>query len=166
MNYTNNVRCDQIKPLERKLFRYLFRQLDYDNLTGCCCRIKNPDENITHFKEKYGIGINMIEYYFRKWNSLGMVQYTKADGKFKEFMFLIKIIPIPHPEVAVGYYSPCNSNFFIGLNYGSNKYTRVRHVYQHIIPQRCIRLMKRAANINSMTPEYGEEYKRYDSRQL
>lgn len=166
MNYTNNVRCDQIKPLERKLFRYLFRQLDYDNLTGCYCRIKNPNENIIYFIEKYDISTKMVEYYFKKWNSLGMVQYSKSDDKFEEFIFLFETLPVPYPDVYVRDYSPRNTKFLIRLNYSSNKYVQVRSKYQPMISQRCIRLMKRAAAINNMTPEYGKEYKRYDSRQL
>ena len=55
MNYTNNVRCDQVKPLERKLFRYLCRQIDYNGVVHDQYVVNNIQEKLSFFKDKYGI---------------------------------------------------------------------------------------------------------------
>ena len=66
MNYTNNVRCDQVKPLERKLFRYLCRQIDYSQFAHDQYVVNNIQEKLSFFKDKYGIGQNMISYYMAR----------------------------------------------------------------------------------------------------
>ena len=69
----SNVRCNDIKPNERKLFRYLIRQIDYKGLDY----VKNLEgvistsrflKHIRHFKESTDVSYNQIYYYLNKWS--------------------------------------------------------------------------------------------------
>lgn len=60
-----NVRCNDIKPNERKLFRYLIRQQGH----GKYDFISKNDfvKHVKIFAEKTGISYKQIEYYLNKW---------------------------------------------------------------------------------------------------
>ena len=112
MNYTNNVRCDQIKPLERKLFRYLCRQIDYSGVAHDQYVVNDIQEKLSFFKDKYGIGQNMISYYIQKWAGKGICYYEKYGQNFKSFHFRfyvsdsyisrIKIMPSNSRKITFG----------------------------------------------------------------
>lgn len=119
MNYTNNVPCHTIKPLERKWFRYLVRQIDYKYLSeNYQIKLSRPlDDYIDHFISKYGIGKRMLYYYMDKWEKR---KIFSIDGQ--EFNYILFVE---------------NINFNIYLD------SSVRN-YRNIVPYRVRRLFNRA----------------------
>lgn len=74
MNYTNNINCHQMKPLERKFFKYVCRQIDYNRLviqSDVVTFIRPMGELVTKFSNKYGIPVKMIGYWLEKWTHYG-----------------------------------------------------------------------------------------------
>lgn len=61
----SNVRCDGIKPNERKLFRYLIKQQGYDKYSFI--DLNDFIKHVRMFGEKTGISDKQIEYYLIKW---------------------------------------------------------------------------------------------------
>lgn len=125
MNYTNNVRCDQIKPLERKLFRYLCRQIDYSGDAHDQYVVNDIQEKLSFFKDKYGIGQNMISYYIQKWAGMGICYYEKYGKNFKSFHFRFFI-----SSSTIRIKIPCNSG-----RISFNQLNRIAK-YEGMIPSR------------------------------
>ena len=134
MNYTNNVRCDQVKPLERKLFRYLCRQIDYSGVVYDQYVVNDIQEKLSFFKDKYGIGQNMVSYYIQKWASKGICYYEKYGQNFKSFhfRFFIHVSTILRIEIL-----PHNSRKIT-----SSQLNRLAE-YEDMIPSRSISLIIR-----------------------
>lgn len=88
MNYTNNVPCHTIKPLERKWFRYLVRQIDYNYLSeNYIVRLSKPlGFYIDEFSTKYGIGEKMLYYYMNKWKKRKI--FYMDNDTFTPILFL------------------------------------------------------------------------------
>ena len=128
MNYTNNVRCDQIKPLERKLFRYLCRQIDYASGKYI---IQDVNSKLIYFKEKYSVGQRMIDYYIQKWNALQICHYENIGKYYYRFRFTPLIID-----------EPLNSIYF---SKSRNEFDRILE-YKVMIPVRCVRLITQKIN--------------------
>ena len=134
MNYTNNVRCDQIKPLERKLFRYLCRQIDYSGVVHDQYVVNDIQEKLSFFKDKYGIGKNMITYYIQKWAGKGICYYEKYGQNFKSFHFRFFVSASTIPRIRI---TPHNSN-----RIACAQLDRIAE-YEDMIPSRCETLIIR-----------------------
>ena len=84
-NYSRGIRCNDIKPIERKFFKYLMRQVDYEEIQKyqtletvtlnraviCYCKL---------FAEKYNVPIGQLVYYLDKWNRRGIYDYDTSIG--------------------------------------------------------------------------------------
>ena len=72
----NRVNSNYIKPEERKFFRYLMRQIDYNNdtinMTTCNGTIR---DHANRFSEKYNIPYKQLMYYLEKWSNIGLYDY-------------------------------------------------------------------------------------------
>lgn len=72
----NRVRSNDIKPEERKFFKYLIRQIDYNNdsisMTTCNGTIR---DHANRFSEKYNIPYKQLMYYLEKWSNIGLYDY-------------------------------------------------------------------------------------------
>lgn len=87
MNYTNNVRCNDIKPLEAKLFKMVMRRFDYEafrqsegkEYTGITSLIDIAGE----FADEYGVKFDLAIYYIRKWQKIGIVSRNSVTGQYK-----------------------------------------------------------------------------------
>lgn len=79
--HCSNVRCNDIKPIERKFFRYLIRQIDYKTVelkynTGNSVATKLPIRDYCNiFAEKYNIPYKQLMYYLQKWCGYGFYDY-------------------------------------------------------------------------------------------
>lgn len=100
MNYTNNVKCDDIKPLERKWFRYLVRQIDYESVkTLGQCKANDMDAHIDHFTGKYGISRKILYYYMTKWIKIGIFAYDDENtGTFSSIIVVKAKLDIEIPS--------------------------------------------------------------------
>lgn len=134
MNYTNNVRCDQVKPLERKLFRYLCRQIDYSQFAHDQYVVNNIQEKLSFFKDKYGIGQSMISYYILKWAEKGICCYEKYGKTFKKFYFRFFVSASTIPRIRI---IPNNFNRITCA-----QLDRIAE-YEDMIPSRCETLIIR-----------------------
>lgn len=134
MNYTNNVRCDQVKPLERKLFRYLCRQIDYNGVAYDQYAVNDIQEKLSFFKDKYGIGQNMVSYYILKWAEKGICRYEKYGQTFNVFYFRFFIDISTIPQIRI-------------IPYNTRRITRAQldrlSEYEDMIPSRCKTLIIR-----------------------
>lgn len=84
-NYSGGIRCNDIKPIERKFFKYLMRQVDYEEIQKhqtlesvglnraviCYCKL---------FAEKYNVPIGQLVYYLDKWERRGIYDYDTSIG--------------------------------------------------------------------------------------
>ena len=84
-NYSRGIRCNDIKPIERKFFKYLMRQVDYEEIQKyktletvtlnraviCYCKL---------FATKYNVPIGQLVYYLDKWNRRGIYDYDTSIG--------------------------------------------------------------------------------------
>lgn len=145
MNYTNNVRCDQIKPLERKLFRYLCRQIDYNGVANDQYAVNDIQEKLSFFKDKYGIGQNMISYYILKWAEKGICRYEKYGKTFNEFCFRFFIDTSTIPQIRIIIPHNTRRITWAQLNRLSE--------YEDMIPSRCKSLIIRNRNFNNKKGE-------------
>ena len=79
MNHTNNVNCHQMKPLERKFFKYVCKQIDYEKInieySQYVSFIRPMAELVVEFSDKYDIPIKMIGYWLDKWSDYGFYNY-------------------------------------------------------------------------------------------
>lgn len=79
MNYTNNVNCHQMKPLERKFFKYVCKHIDYEKVnieySQHVSFIRPISVLADEFSDKYGIPIKMIKYWLKKWSDYGFYNY-------------------------------------------------------------------------------------------
>ena len=77
-NYSGGIRCNDIKPIERKFFRYLIRQINYEEL--------HPSHNMAfvnqdiryhanRFGDKYNVPYRQLMYYLEKWSNRGIYDY-------------------------------------------------------------------------------------------
>lgn len=134
MNYTNNVRCDQVKPLERKLFRYLCRQIDYNGVAYDHYAVNDIQEKLSFFKDKYGIGQNMVSYYILKWAEKGICRYEKYGKTFTKFYFRFFIDISTIPQIRI-------------IPHNARRITRAQldrlSEYEDMIPSRCKTLIIR-----------------------
>ena len=117
-NYTQGIRCNDIKPIERKFFRYLIRQIKYNEL--------NPSHNTAFinqdiryhtnkFATKYNVPYKQLLYYLEKWSNRGIYNYgVSLDLGWFENIYEI-----------IGIYTP---------KYRSDR-DRIK-VYRDMIPQR------------------------------
>lgn len=84
-NYSRGIRCNDIKPIERKFFKYLMRQVDYEEIQKyqtletvtlnraviCYCKL---------FAEKYNVPLGQLAYYLDKWDRRGIYDYDTSIG--------------------------------------------------------------------------------------
>ena len=84
-NYSRGIRCNDIKPIERKFFKYLMRQVDYEEIQKyqtletvtlnraviCYCKL---------FAEKYNVPLGQLAYYLDKWDRRGIYDYDTSMG--------------------------------------------------------------------------------------
>lgn len=76
-NYCGNVRCNDIKPIERKFFKFMIRQIDYKtanhNLSSMTIR---PVRDLANdFANKYNVPYYQLMYYLTKWDECGIYNY-------------------------------------------------------------------------------------------
>lgn len=82
MNFTNNVPCHTMKPLERKLFKMMIRRIDYNSVkenSGVVEFIMPSDEIIEDFVSKYGVPKKMTLNYLEKWYNNGIYTPLKHN---------------------------------------------------------------------------------------
>ena len=78
-NYCGNVRCNDLKPIERKFFRFIIRQLDYNNINMYnACTIKTMRELCNQFSDKYNVSYKQLMYYLDKWTICGFYNWGVA----------------------------------------------------------------------------------------
>lgn len=83
MNYTNNVPCHTMKPLERKLFKMMLRRIDYASVkddSGIVEFIMPSNIIIEDFVSKYGVSQKMALYYLEKWKQNGIYNSGRIYG--------------------------------------------------------------------------------------
>ena len=72
----NRVKSNDIKPEERKFFRYLIRQIDYNDdsnsMLTCNGTIR---DHANRFSDKYNIPYKQLMYYLEKWTNIGLYDY-------------------------------------------------------------------------------------------
>lgn len=145
MNYSNNVRCDCIKPMERKLFRYLCKQIDYDNIViSQQCTVKNIQDKLLYFKEKYDISWRMIDYYISKWAQIGIIRYERIYGEYVMFIFRIRVWNERDPmKRRIGFYNVplFSTQISMAPRAPRSAITTRIDIYSDMIPKRCCRLM-------------------------
>lgn len=96
-NYNNGMRCNDMKPMERKFFRYIIRQIDYKELsmdqsnTATIVRIRETTvgEYANRFSTKYNVPYKQLMYYLSKWSVYGFYQHGVS---LHHGLFDIKII--------------------------------------------------------------------------
>ena len=77
-NYTQGIRCNDIKPIERKFFRYLIRQINYKELDpkSNIVSLSQPvREYVNKFATKYNVPYKQLLYYLEKWSNRGIYNY-------------------------------------------------------------------------------------------
>ena len=77
-NYTQGIRCNDIKPIERKFFRYLIRQINYKELDpkSNIVSLSQPvREYVNKFATKYNVPYKQLLYYLEKWSNRGIYDY-------------------------------------------------------------------------------------------
>lgn len=99
-NYSGGIRCNDIKPIERKFFRYLIRQINYEKLhPSSNMAIVNQDirYHVNKFATKYNVPYKQLLYYLEKWSNRGIYNYgVSLDlGWFENIYELIGIILDP-----------------------------------------------------------------------
>ena len=84
-NYSGGIRCNDIKPIERKFFKYLMRQVDYEEIQKyqtlevvtlnraviCYCK---------SVAEKYNVPIGQFVYYLDECERRGIYAYDTSIG--------------------------------------------------------------------------------------
>lgn len=98
MNYTNNINCHLMKPLERKFFKTCCRQINYNKVDDISnISFINPMCVIAeNFSNKYGINIKMLERYLEKWERYGFYDY--GIGVFFGW-FKFDLLPEQYKEI-------------------------------------------------------------------
>ena len=76
----DRIRSNDIKPEERKFFRYLIRQIEYSydmiyNTTSVSTRNGTVRDHANKFSEKYNIPYKQLMYYLEKWSYIGFYDY-------------------------------------------------------------------------------------------
>lgn len=71
-NYSGGIRCNDMKPMERKFFRYMIRQINY-NKTDCIKHNmamvnKTIRYHANYFSDKYNVPYKQLMYYLDKWS--------------------------------------------------------------------------------------------------
>ena len=77
-NYTQGIRCNDIKPIERKFFRYLIRQINYKELDpkSNIVSLSQPVREYANiFATKYNVPYKQLLYYLEKWSNRGIYDY-------------------------------------------------------------------------------------------
>lgn len=89
-----------MKTLERQFFRYLMRQINYDELEYNIdfCKFRKPIRNIANnFIEKKDCSYKQLVYYMNKWSrygfyvygtilDLGFIEYNKIPDRYKSII--------------------------------------------------------------------------------
>ena len=83
-NYSGGIRCNDIKPIERKFFKYLMRQIDYEEIQKYQTleRVGLNRSVIYHcklFAEKYNVPYGQLMYYLRKWQEKKLYINTTSE---------------------------------------------------------------------------------------
>ena len=90
----NDIKCDDIKPTERRLFRFLIKQINYSEREESKVKfIKPTSELLEFFSNKYNVSYKKLLYYLRKWNKIGFWRYNDKldDGCFSHLFNLLYI---------------------------------------------------------------------------
>lgn len=95
-NYTQGIRCNDIKPIERKFFRYLIRQINYKELDpkSNIVSLSQPvREYANKFATKYNVPYKQLIYYLEKWSDKGIYNYGVSSdlGWFENIYELVGI---------------------------------------------------------------------------
>ena len=99
-NYTQGIRCNDIKPIERKFFRYLIRQINYEKIHPSI-NMAFVNQDIRHhaniFADKYNVSYKQLMYYLEKWSNRGIYNYgVSLDLGWFENIY--EIVGIHTPE--------------------------------------------------------------------
>ena len=71
----DRIRSNDIKPEERKFFRYLIRQIDYSDDISIRTKNGTVRYHANRFSEKYNIPYKQLMYYLEKWSYIGFYDY-------------------------------------------------------------------------------------------
>lgn len=91
MNFTNNVPCHTMKPLERKLFKMMIRRIDYNSVkenSGVVEFIMPSNKIIEEFASEYGVPEKMALNYLEKWEKNGIYEPLNYLGHLQYGHFI------------------------------------------------------------------------------
>lgn len=71
----DRIRSNDIKPEERKFFRYLIRQINYSDDISIRTKNGTVRYHTNRFSEKYNIPYKQLMYYLEKWSYIGFYDY-------------------------------------------------------------------------------------------
>lgn len=97
-NYSGGIRCNDIKPIERKFFRYLIRQIDYEKTTQLDRDMAIIRDSVRYhankFSNKYNAPYKQLMYYLDKWSDKGIYNYgvTLDLGWFENISKMMGIV--------------------------------------------------------------------------
>lgn len=125
-----------MKDTERRFFRYLIKQIDYENLGLLWCGLTaNLEVFLDHYSETKNVPEGLLWYYIKKWKKFGFVQYDTDlyAGKETTELSFVGLLPIRDPSNndiiipdIVGV-SPCTFDIVSYRNI---------YLYRNIIPKR------------------------------
>ena len=124
-----------MKDTERRFFRYLIKQIDYENLGLYCGLTANLEVFLDHYSETKNVPEGLLWYYIKKWKKFGFVQYDTDlhAGKETTELSFVGLLPIPGPSnnelvlPDIEAISPYTFDIITCCNI---------HMYRNIIPKR------------------------------
>lgn len=135
-----------MKDTERRFFRYLIRQIDYENLGVYCGLTANLEVFIDHYSETRNVPVKQLLSYIDKWVAIRMADYSidLYDGVITtEFQFIGLISKNQGMLKAFGRIIKIDE-------FGEN----MPDDYKSIIPKRVLRKIAHKLNNAFITPAY------------
>lgn len=125
-----------MKDTERRFFRYLIKQIDYENLGLLWCGLTaNLEVFLDHYSETKNVPEGLLWYYIKKWKKFGFVQYDTDlhAGKETTELSFVGLLPIRDPsndELVLPDIVGVSSRTFDIVTY------RNIYLYRNIVPKR------------------------------
>ena len=134
-NYSRGIRCNDIKPIERKFFKYLMRQVDYEEIQKrqtleSVTLIKPVWRYCKLFATKYNVPIGQLVYYLDKWNRRGIYIYDTfiSYGRFNLSVILnISRYEVYREMIPDRTYRFINNAFLVGKYNGNKSFINIAH---------------------------------------
>ena len=134
-----------MKDTERRFFRYLIKQIDYENLGTHCGLTANLEIFIDHYSETRNIPAKKLWHYIDKWKTIGMVDYSRdlyAGDVTTELQFIGLLDKNQLIRAGLVFLNPTDISTFLP------------YAYRNIIPKRVLREIAHKLNNVHISPAF------------